>query len=328
MRRGVDKLENVEPKSGHAKRDEPLLQEANARASKYIIDLIDRVNSKLPDAWSDQVLERKLLGRDCGGESLENYRSGKSPGDVKFFARRLADALSIRMLDADAFNIVQRDGGDRATLPLRRLLARAKAGDRITPADIEDQLTAFFKEKKALDKRANTEFVAVERAKVRMVKDLVALAKLTSAPGPYLERRNSRKRVLLSIRHLATVLDGLQIMIWEAKDPELSDPIDYKGRLSELPELNFERRMRALRDNLRHKASRTAITADHLIRFAEMVRSVEARHHYEMNSDLPDPDDGDEKSKVFRALAITPCLFKPIGSTAELNPRPSTVRAQ
>jgi hypothetical protein len=328
MRRTVNKLENVDPKSGHAKRSDPLLHAANARASQYIIDLIDRVNSQLPDPWSDQVLERKLLGKDCGGESLENYRRGKSPGDVTFFARRLADALSIRMIDADAFNIVQRDGGDRATLPLRRLLARAKCGERITPVDIEDELAAFLKEKKALDKRANEEFVTVERAKVRLIKDLVALAKLTSIPAPYLERRNSRRRVLLSIRHLASVLEGLQIMIWEAQDPDLSDPVEFKGRLQKLPEFSFELRMRALRENLQHKAGRKGISAEHLIRFAEMVRSVAARHHYEMNGDLPDPDDGDEKSSVFRALAISTCRFKPIRSTAELNPRPSTALAK
>lgn len=324
----MDKLEDLKPRSGHAKRDEPLLQEANTCASRYIIDLIDRVNSRLPDAWSDQELEWNLLGNDCGGESLENYRSGKSPGDVKFFTRRLADALAIRMIDADAFNIVQRDGGDRATLPLRRLLARAKSGERIAPADIEGDLAAFFEEKKALDKRANHEFVSVERAKVRLVKDIVALAKLTSASAPYPERRNSRKRVLLSISHLATVLDGLQIMIWEAKDPELSEPVEFQGRPQVIPELSFERRLRALQEDLKRLASRKAMTADHLIRFAEMVRSVEARHHYEMNGDLPDPDDGDEKSPVFRSLAITPCRFVPIRATAQLKPEPSTVLAK
>lgn len=321
-------LKESSAKSGHAKRAEPLLRDANARASQYVIDLIDRVNSKLPDAWSDQVMEKKLLGKDCGGESLMNYRTGKSPGDVKFVAERLADALALRMIDRDAFGVLQRDGGHRATLPLRRLLARAKRGARITPADIEDELAVFFNAKEALDERANDEFLAVENAKLRLIDDLVVLAKLTFARATYLKRRHARNCVLRSISHLTSVLDGLRTLIWEAKHPDLSEPIDFEGWPSVMPEVSFEWRLQALQAALPHKASRKGLSADDLINLAAIVQSVEARHHFEMNGDLPDPDEGDEQNTVFAAIAAKRCRFKPIGSTAELNSRPSTAHAK
>jgi len=321
-------LKESSAKSGHAKRAEPLLRNANARASQYVIDLIDRVNSKLPDSWSDQVMEKRLLGKDCGGESLMNYRTGKSPGDVKFIAERLADALALRMIDRDAFGVLQRDGGHRATLPLRRILARAKGGARITPADIENELAAFFRAKEALDARANEEFLAVESAKLRLSDDLVVLAQLTSARATYLKRRNARNCVLRSINHLMSVLDGLRTMIWEAKHPDLAEPIEFEGWPSVMPEVSFEWRLQALQAALPDKASRKGHSADGLIRFAEMVQSVQARHHFELNGDLPDPNEGDEDNTVFAAIAAKRCRFKPIGSTAELNSRPSTAHAK
>ena len=109
---------------------------------------------------------------------------------------------------------------------------------------------------------------------------------------------------------------------------DLAEPIEFEGWPSVMPEVSFEWRLQALQAALPDKASRKGHSADGLIRFAEMVQSVQARHHFELNGDLPDPNEGDEDNTVFAAIAAKRCRFKPIGSTAELNSRPSTAHAK